>query len=105
MNTSTLEMGIGAQSQNRTRQAIEMLKEFADFTLRSTTARKIRSSEVSSVKAPCYQIGEAVQHAGYGTGQVIGHWPDGRLQIRFDNMVKSQLVFPTLVNCVNGHRL
>jgi hypothetical protein len=47
-------------------------------------------------------LGEAVNHNQWGNGQIMAHWPDGSLLVKFDGAVKNRLVFPTLLDRVNG---
>jgi hypothetical protein len=47
--------------------------------------------------SPVYRLGDSVRHGRYGTGRVMARMPDGRLQIRFDGVGKSQMIFPSLL--------
>ncbi len=47
--------------------------------------------------SPDYRLGDIVRHARYGTGRVMAQLPDGRLQIRFEGVRKSQMIFPSLL--------
>ena len=47
-------------------------------------------------------IGEAVRHGRHGPGQVLSHWPDGTVLIRFDRKGKSVHVWPSFLERLNG---
>lgn len=46
---------------------------------------------------PKYLLGEAVYHPRYGDGEIMAQLPDGRLQVRFQGMRRSQLIFPSFL--------
>jgi len=56
-----------------------------------------RKSENPSSGPPVLQLGDTVRHGRFGTGQVMARLPDGRLQIRFDGVEKSLMIFPSLL--------
>ncbi len=105
MNTpSTLNMSIHMRSNSKTHRPVALGKIFALFGARSKTENSIRSNEASSKAAPSYRLGEDVHHSGFGNGRVMAHWPDGTLLVRFDNAAKNRLVWPSLLDRVNGQR-
>ncbi len=105
MNTpTTLELRTGLQSNDKTYRSAAPLRIFARSKAKSRTEKSTRSSKASSAKAPSYRLGEVVHHGHFGTGRVMANWPDGALLIRFDNAVKSRLIFPSLLNRVNSQR-
>lgn len=101
MNTSsTLEMNMELQSNIKTYRPETSLRNFASFIAKSKTAISIRSSNASSKKAQSYRLGEVVHHGHFGSGRVMALWPDGSLLVRFDDAVKSRLIFPSLLDRV-----
>jgi hypothetical protein len=54
-------------------------------------------SNNSNGRIPSLHLGDTVRHARFGTGRVMAQLPDGRLQIRFEGVVKSQMIFPSLL--------
>jgi len=101
---STLEIRTGVQSKDWIHQLVTTLRMYTRSAAKSRTEKSIRSSKASSGTAPGYRLGEVVQHGQFGTGRVMAHWPDGTLLVRFDSMAKSRLVFPSLLDRVNGRR-
>ncbi len=103
MNTqSTLKIGTKAQTDFTTLNPGNLLRDFANSSWISRLEKSIKSIKDSTRTAPDYRLGEAVHHGSFGTGRVMSHWPDGRLVVRFDNAVKNRLIFPSLLNRVNG---
>ena len=101
---STLEIGTEVRSKIKTHRPVALLRKFARSLARSRTENSIRSSKASSGTGASYHLGQAVHHGQFGTGQVMAHWPDGTLLVRFDSAVKSRLVWPSLLDRVNGRR-
>ncbi len=103
MNTqSALEMKVGVLSQPEAGPAVTPFQKFADWAARSRKEKFINSSQASSAPTSNYCIGEKVYHGGFGDGQVLAHWPDGRLLVRFENARKNQLIFPTYLRNPTG---
>lgn len=63
-----------------------------------------RSAERSGTTTSRPRLGEAVHHSQYGDGQVLAHWPDGTLLVRFHSTAKSRLVWPSFLDIVNGQQ-
>lgn len=83
---SALEMKINIQSKSMAQKLFERgISEQAN-------------APPNKLKIPDYRLGEAVHHERYGAGQVMAHLPDGRLQIRFAGVRKSQMIFPSFIN-------
>ncbi|MFQ5922506.1 MAG: hypothetical protein ACE5M4_06645 [Anaerolineales bacterium] len=105
MNTpATLEFGPQVRSNDKTHRPVTSLSMYARSAVKSKTEKSTRSSKASSEPAPSYRLGDAVHHGRFGTGQVMAQWPDGTLLVRFDRAVKSRLVWPSLLDRVNGQR-
>ena len=102
--TSSLVISMDVKSKAKTHRPATPLKVFVSASARSRAEESLRAGNDSSGIAPGYRLGETVYHGRFGTGQVMSHWPDGRLLVRFDGAVKSQLVFPTLLNRANCRR-
>ena len=101
---SALEMGTDVRSINKTRRPEPLLRMFARSLAKSRTGNSIRSSKALSGTAPSYRLGEVVQYGQFGTGRVMANWPDGTLLVRFESVVKSRLVSPSLLDRVNSRR-
>ncbi len=101
---STLEIGTEVGSRNRTHRPESLLRTFARSLTKSRSEKGIRSSKPSFRTAQSYRLGEVVHHGKFGTGQVMVHWPDGTLLVRFDGAVKSRLVWPSLLDRMNDQR-
>jgi hypothetical protein len=43
-------------------------------------------------------LGQTVEHKQYGKGTIVAILPDGRIQVRFKNVCKSQFLFPSCVD-------
>ena len=43
-------------------------------------------------------LGQAVMHKQYGIGNIVAMLPDGRIQVRFKDVRKSQFLFPSCVD-------
>lgn len=43
-------------------------------------------------------LGAEVRHGGYGVGQVVSHWPDGRILVRFERLGENLLVWPSTLD-------
>ena len=105
MNMSgTLEINARKRSHNGTHRPGNPLRTYARSVVKSLMEINFRSEKASTGTAQTYRLGDAVHHSGYGTGRVMAHWPDGTLLVRFDREVKSQLVWPSLLDRVNGRQ-
>jgi hypothetical protein len=71
---------------------------------RRVTANGKRSRGTSSSTKTKLQLGEAVRHSGHGVGRVLAHWADGTVLVRFDDLAKNQLVWPSFLDRVNGQQ-
>ena len=100
--TSTLEMNIKVQSQDRSLDLGVRQMNDTRLGVRSITENTMRSSSPSSPNNSKLRLGEAVRHSGFGAGQVLAHWPDGTLLVRFDNLAKNRLVWPSFLSRANG---
>jgi hypothetical protein len=104
-----------------TQMSTELISNEATFPAHSPLAIDLGPSERKAVgrsgakdrkgsgRAPTMpesrlRSGEVVQHGRHGLGQVLAHWPDGRILIRFDDSPKSQLIWPSFLDRVDGHR-
>ena len=58
----------------------------------------------SSAAKSKLRLGENVRHSRYGTGRVLAHWSDGTVLVRFDNLAKNQLIWPSFLDRANGQR-
>ncbi|NIM93350.1 MAG: hypothetical protein GTO18_06530 [Anaerolineales bacterium] len=94
----TLEISPEVQSKDKVHRLVAPLKSSAISLAKSITEKSIQSSKTPTGTKRNYRLGEAVRHGKFGAGQVLGHWPDGRLLIRFDSEVMSRLVFTSLLN-------
>jgi hypothetical protein len=56
-----------------------------------------QARESMNGKPPGLQLGDTVRHDRFGTGRVMARYPDGRMQIRFVGVGKSQMIFPSLL--------
>jgi hypothetical protein len=63
-----------------------------------------RSNDSSSRANSRLALGEAVRHGRHGNGQVVAHWPNGTVLVRFDGAPKSLLVWPSFLDRVCGQR-
>lgn len=50
------------------------------------------------------RLGDEVRHGGHGVGQMVSHWPDGRVLVRFNRTGKSLLVWPSFLENSRGQR-
>ena len=102
MNTpTTLDLRRDVRSSEKTFGPVATMKNLVSLIVNTPLRR--RASKALSPKAPGYRLGEAVNHAQFGTGRVKAHWPDGALLVRFDGEAQSRLVFPSLLDGGNGH--
>ena len=98
MNTlSILETGTKVCSKDKAQHLVAMLRQYARSAARFITQNSIRSGKGLTGAAPSYRLGQIVHHSRFGTGQVVAHWPDGRLLVKFDGTVENRLVFPLLL--------
>ena len=95
---SALEMKLGMQTKSITRK--QFVRETSGQVDAQSTKATIRDSIFAPNNAPDYRLGEPVYHGRYGVGQVMAQLPDGRLQIRFDGVRKSRMIFPSFINRV-----
>lgn len=95
--TSTLKLGTRLQSHLR-EGLLASLQKALSGSLAGSDPVSLHASTASSRKASDYRLGEQVGHAGFGVGQVLAHWPDGRLLIRFDGAAKNRLIWPSLLD-------
>jgi hypothetical protein len=103
MNMSgTLKINARKRSHNRAHRPGNPLSTYLRSVVKSLMEINFRSEKASSGTAQAYRLGDAVQHSGFGTGRVMAHWPDGTLLVRFDRDVKSQLVWPSLLDRANS---
>jgi len=99
MNTnSILETGTKVWSEDKDQSLAARLGHYVRSTVRSITENRIRSGQGSSGTAPSHRLGQIVHHSRFGTGRVVAHWPDGRLQVKFDGEDKNRSVFPSLLD-------
>lgn len=104
MNTpTTLELSSKVRPNEKTFDQAPAYRIFAGLIANAKASLKGRSNRVPMRTAPGYRLGEAVHHAQFGAGQVKAQWPDGTVLVRFDNETQSRLVFPSLLQGVNGH--
>ena len=101
---AALEMSTKARSNDKTQNPVGWLREYARSLVKSKAEGSTRPSQAISKTKPGYRLGDAVHHSGFGTGRVMAHWPDGTLLVRFDREVKSQLVWPSLLDRLNGRQ-
>ncbi|MEE9513895.1 MAG: hypothetical protein V3V46_07435 [Anaerolineales bacterium] len=71
---------------------------------RSRAGSSYESSGASSGANSKLRLGENVQHSRYGTGRVLAHWSDGTVLVRFDDLAKNQLIWPSFLDRANGQR-
>ena len=102
--TSTLEMNTKMQSHDRSLDPVAPQRTDTRSAERSRTENKMRYSGPSSLTNSKPRLGEAVRHSRFGDGQVLAHWPDGTLLVRFDNVTKNQLVWPSFLRRANGQQ-
>ena len=99
MNTnSILETGTKVWSKDKAQNLAARLGQYVRSAARSRTENSIRSGKGSTGTTPSYQLGQIVHHGRFGTGRVMAHWPDGRLQVKFNGADKNRLVFPSLLD-------
>lgn len=110
MNTlSTAEMTVELLSNDVTHHTRTPLKTDTRSTElksaeRSGTVNGKGSRGASSEAKAKLRLGEAVRHSRYGVGRVLAHWADGTILVRFDNMAKNQLIWPSFLDRANGQR-
>lgn len=95
--TSTLELGTKLRSHLRARLLASLQKALSGGLAGSNPISRHRST-ASSRRASDYRLGVKVGHPRFGMGQVLAHWPDGRLLIRFDGAARNRLVWPSLLD-------
>jgi hypothetical protein len=101
MNTpTTLDLRRDVRSSEKTFGPVATMKNLVSLIVNAPLNG--RSREASSQQASGYRLGEAVQHVQYGSGRVKALWPDGALLVRFDSEDKNRMVFPSLLQGVNG---
>ena len=71
---------------------------------RSHAASSNGSQGTASGARSNLRLGENVQHSRYGTGRVLAHWADGTILVRFDNLAKNQLIWPSFLDRANSQR-
>ena len=71
---------------------------------RSRAASSNGSQGTASGAKSKLRLGENVQHSRYGTGRVLAHWPGGTVLVRFDNLAKNQLIWPSFLDRAKGQR-
>jgi hypothetical protein len=91
---SALEMKFGARSKQETVNQLSFRKFVEVIKAVSIGALSAKGQDGNRIMRK-YLIGENVTHGQYGTGQVMAHLPDGRLQVRFEGAQKSRLIFPS----------
>lgn len=96
--TSTLELETKLESRLTVR-LLGSLRRVLASNLAALVSISGQISIASSRKVSGYRLGEKVGHARFGSGQVLAHWPDGRLLIRFDRAARNRLVWPSLLDC------
>jgi hypothetical protein len=99
---ATLEMITRVRLNDKTPRVGAWLRSIGRFAAPAKTESRIRSISQSSGTASSYRLGDAVRHNGFGSGRVMAHWPDGTLLIRFDRETKNRLVWPSLLDRING---
>ena len=110
MNTlSNAKLNVGHLSKFVTNHTLTPLKT----SLRSTDVRPFEKSRTassngsqgaSSAAKPKLRLGENVRHGRFGTGRVLAHWSDGTVLVRFDDMAKNHLIWPSFLDRANGQR-
>jgi hypothetical protein len=93
---SALEMKLDIQTKSIAQKLF--VREISGQVDAQPIKATIHNGNLASSNAPDYRLGEPVYHGRYGVGQVMAHLPDGRLQIRFDGVRKSRMIFPSLIN-------
>jgi hypothetical protein len=93
---SALEMKFDDQTKTIVRKF--SLREIFNQVGTQSIEANIDDRNLALSSTPEYRLGEAVYHGLYGVGQIMAHLPDGRLQIRFDGVRKSRMIFPSLIN-------
>ena len=71
---------------------------------RSRTDSSNGSRGASSGAKSKLLLGENVRHSRFGTGRVLAHWSDGTVLIRFDDLARNQLIWPSFLDRANGQR-
>ena len=109
MNTlSVVKMSVEPLSTGFTNHTLPLKTDsrLAEFNpvRRSVPTNGIGSGEASSAAMPKLRLGENVRHGRHGTGRVLAHWPDGTVLVRFDDMAKNQLIWPSFLDRANGQR-
>lgn len=102
--TSALEISKEVQASGKSVRLVAQLKKVTHAVVRSIKENSIRLGEGSARTASGYQLGEPVRHGQFGRGRVVAHWPDGTLLVRFEDMAKSRLVWPSFLDRVNERK-
>lgn len=99
MNTlSTLAMRLNSRSKQWAATSLSSKSKPSGLVAQ---IKEAVTDELGTSRQPAgYRMGEAVFHGRFGIGKVMAQYPDGRLQIRFDDYAKSQLIYPSLLNRV-----
>ena len=97
---STLELGIGTWVKDAAPRLAAPTKAFFRSVVNSIMERNMRQWRYAAGNVRRYRLGEEVFHSAYGGGRVLAHWPDGRLLIAFDRSASNQLVFPSMLGCL-----
>ena len=103
-NPTTLEMITKVRLNDSAPDVGAWLRRIARSVAKARTTGGIRSASPSSRTISGYRLGDAVLHGSFGAGQVMAHWPDGTLVVRFDGETKSRLIWPSLLDRVNSRR-
>ncbi len=101
---ATLKIGTRVRSHNKTHHRVAPLRTNTRSAEMPRTENKMRSNKSSSLTGSKPRLGESVRHSRHGNGEVLAHWPDGTLLVRFDNATKNRLVWPSFLDRVNGQR-
>jgi hypothetical protein len=107
MNTMSIEkMSVELLSTGSTHHTLPLKTdprpaEFK-FAERSVTENGRGSRGAPSSAKSKLRLGEAVRHSRYGVGRVLAYWADGTVLVRFEDLVKNQLIWPSFLDRVNG---
>ena len=63
-----------------------------------------RFGGTSSAAESKLRLGENVRHSRHGTGRVLAHWADGTVLVRFDDLAKNELIWPSFLDRADGQR-
>lgn len=96
ISLSALEMKLNLRTKSIARKLF--IREFSGQVDAQPIKAAIHDSNLASSHAQEYRLGEAIYHGRYGAGQVMAHLPDGRLQIRFDGVRETRMIFPSLLD-------